>query len=415
MSFRLSCIFALSLLAFGLNRHQAVAQENDSWVPDSIKSSVTDLLKKYEFYHNSLTSNSDSDQEIAFIRLFANPKILVLSDYAGDSAIRRISIQDYSASIIENFPKGVTVKLLFSSLIVGKPHFDRNDRYILKARINQSKTGISFGKVITSTSTVIFRIAFTWTGDRTTDFEIYGIDEAPVQQNVLGIDAGPALSVLSNSDIAGDARFGLMYRPGYQFTFHYSHYFDSHWGVSAGIRYAQIGSVLTLDSIDPYGGFNPGFSDVVFSNRLWTLSVPMLLSWQHRFNKRWSAYADAGPMISLRLFETQQVSGYSESRGKALDNIISDPAWVSEMNRLWVSFCFDAGLLLQINPTVRLGAGIGINQGLTSLDHGVQYNYDNARYLGQFNPLWGSDMPTLVRSAALNIRMTFTLKNESER
>ena len=143
MNLRLSCFFALSLLAFGFNRHSANAQENENWVPDSIKSTVTELLKKYEFYHNSLSSDSDPDKEISFIRLFANPKILVLSDFAGDSAISKISIQDYSASIIENFPKGVTVRLLFSSLMIGKPHFDRNDRYILKARITQSKTGIS--------------------------------------------------------------------------------------------------------------------------------------------------------------------------------------------------------------------------------------------------------------------------------
>ena len=415
MNLRLSCFFALSLLAFGFNRHSANAQENENWVPDSIKSTVTELLKKYEFYHNSLSSDSDPDKEISFIRLFANPKILVLSDFAGDSAISKISIQDYSASIIENFPKGVTVRLLFSSLMIGKPHFDRNDRYILKARITQSKTGISSGKVLTSTRTVLFRIAFTWTGDKATDFEIYGIDEAPVQQNVFGIEAGPGLSVLTNSDIAGDDRFGLMYRPGYQASFQYSHYFNAHWGLSAGIRYGRIGSVLTLDSIDPYQGFNPGFSDVVFSNRLWQISIPMLLSWQYRFNNRWGAYADAGPMVSVRLFETQQVSGFSESRGKILDNIISDPGWISEMNRFSVNICLDAGLLLRINPTIQLGAGIGINHGLTSLDHGIHYNYEVARYLGQFNPLWGSDKATIARSAALKLRLTFTLKNESER
>ncbi len=391
------------------------AQEIEGLVPDSVKSEVTKLLKEYEFYHNSLTQESEPDIEISFLRLFANPKILVISDFMPDSVTNRVSIQDYSSAIIENFPQGVTVRLLYSSLMMGKPHYDRNDRYILRARIKLAKTGIINGKVLSSSKAVIFRIAFTWTGNQAIDYKIFGIEEAQVQRNVVGISGGPSLSTLTNSDLSGDNRFQLVYRTGYQASASFSHFFNPNWGLSAGIGYGLTSSALRLDSIDPYGGFNPGFSDVVFSNRLWHLSLPVLVSWQQRLTKRWTAYADAGPVISIRLFETQQVSGFSNSRGITMNNIISDPDWIPGLNRFAVNITADAGFLLQINPYMELGAGIRFTQGLTSVDHHYHYNYQAAKYLGQFNPLWGSDKVTAVRSAGFNIRINYTLKNASEK
>ncbi|MFH0762118.1 MAG: hypothetical protein V2A67_11510 [Bacteroidota bacterium] len=400
------------LLAFGLSAPRGNSQPEPAWDMDSIRTSVITLLQRYEFLHNRLSSNADSDMEKAFIQLFSNPRIQVVSDFNGDSVAGRISIQDYVANLMEYYPGGVRVELVTESAYLGKPRFDRNDRYIVRARIDQTKTVLKHGKEYNYRSRRIFLVAFNYTERKNSDFVIFGIEPAPVTCSRIGLEFSPSRTSFTNSVIDQDSRFDLKSDWSYRIGLTLSHFFNSHWGISVRPGFRTLSGSLTLDSFDAFGGFDPNLKNIVFSNRIWMAGCPVFLTFRMPLGIKWSSYIGAGLSPEIRIFETQLVTGENENTGLLLDNVISEPDWVEKMNRFNLGFEANAGLAYKVSRLIELTAGAAYFQGLTSLDHNVQASYEDGKYTGRFNPLWGNNAKTLYRDLSISVGFMIILSKE---
>jgi hypothetical protein len=376
---------------------------------DSLRTSVKTLLQRYEFLHNRLNSEADPDLEKAFIQLFPNPRILVVGDFTADAPVRRISIQDYVNTLIESHPQGVKTELLIESARLGRPRFDRNNRYILKARIDQVKTVWMSGNEYKYRSRVYFLVAFNHTDQQNSDFVIFGIEPAPATSNTIGLDFSPSRTTFTNSDLAKDLRFELNSDWNYRIGLAYTHFFNSQWGLTLRPNFRTLSGSLLLDQFDAFDGFDPNMRNIVFSNRIWMVSCPVLLTFRKPLGEKWSVHAGAGVSPDIRIFENQQVTAESAKAGLLLGNVISDADWVEKMNRMSLSLAVNAGFSYKVTRYVELTAGAAYYQGLTSLDHNVQARYEEGKYTGQFNPLWGADAKTSYREIAMTVGLMITL------
>lgn len=408
-----TCIhIVILLLTLGLSAPHGNSQTEPVWHMDSLRSSVITLLQRYEFLHNRLSSDADPDLEKAFIQLFSNPRIQVVGDFNGDSPAGRLSIQDYVTTLLENYPQGVRTELVTESVHLGKPRFDRNDRYIIRARIDQIKTVFKSGKEHTHRSRIIFLVAFNHAERQNSDFVIFGIEPAPATCNMIGLEISPSRTSFTNSLIRQDLRFELKSGWNYRIGLAYSHFFNSHWGIAVRPNFRTLSGSLTLDSFDAYGGFDPNLKNIVFSNRIWMAGCPVLLTFRRPLGTKWSAYTGAGLSPEIRVFETQLVTGESTNTGLLLENVISEPDWIEKMNRFNLGLVANAGLTYKVSRLMELTAGAAYYQGMTSLDHNVQASYEEGKYTGQFNPLWGNESRTLYRDLSLNVSLMIILSKE---
>ncbi len=397
------------LMALGISAPSGYSQPEPFWNMDSLRASVKTLLQRYEFLHNRLNSEADPDLEKAFIQLFPNPRILVVGDFTTDSPVRRISIQDYVNTLIESHPQGVKAELLIESVRLGKPRFDRNNRYIIKTRIDQVKTVWISGKEHRYRSRVYFLVAFNHTDQHNTDFIIFGIEPTPATSNSIGLDFSPSRATFTNSDLARDLRFELKSDWNYRIGVSYAHFFNSQWGVAFSPNFRTLSGSLQLDHFDAFEGFDPNMKNIVFSNRIWMAGCPVLLLFRTPLGAKGSVHAGVGALPEIRIFESQQVTAESTKNGLTLGNVISDADWVEKMNRMSLSLVANAGFSYKIAQYAELTTGVAYYQGMTSLDHNVQARYDAGKYTGQFNPLWGADAKTLYREFALTVGLLLTI------
>jgi hypothetical protein len=391
-----------------------MGQEAQKIIPDSLKIEAQRLLEKYEFYHNSLNDPGEYSAERNFIRLFSNPKIQVIQDFLADSATGMVSIQDYTSSVIDNYPDGVEVNLNYAGMVMGKPRFDRDDRYIVKVTIDQTKRAVFKGRVLSADHPVVFVIAFTWDGERAQDFSIHGIILPPQKSDFLGFTGSSGLSGISNPMLASDQRFRFLPSMTYGVGFQYFHQFDNHWGLSTGIFGAVLNSNLNLDSFDPVGGFSIPFKDVNFTNRFWMLDVPVKVFYRWNLSRKVSLTAGAGISGGIRVFETQEVTAYNEILGYRVKNVISDPDWYLGLNRFYLELVAGADMVYWLKDNIGLSAGISLAHGVTSMDHLVRVDADVTKYLGQSNPLWSNSSVTLPWNAAFNLGFRISI-NKSQK
>jgi hypothetical protein len=383
-----------------------------AWNQDSIRSSVISLLEKYEFIHNRLNQDADSDLEKSFIRLFSNPRIRVVSDITGDSLAGSISVQDYVYNLMEYYPEGVRVGLEMPSIHLGKPQLDRNDRYVLRARIYQTKTVLRQGQEYSHRSRIDFLVSFRRADQQNMDFTIAGIELAPVTLDLFGIEVCPSRSSFTNSLIDQDKRFDLKGDWSYRIGISFSHFFNSSWGLSIEPYVRTLTGSLTLDRFDAFGGFDPHLQNVVFSNRIWMAGCPVILEYRRSFGPKWSAYIGAGLSPEIRVFENQLVTAENTNSGSILTHVISEADWVAQMNRFNLGFTANSGCVYRVSPLIELKAGAAYFEGMTSLDHNERGNYETDKYSGQFNPLWGNSSKTSNRTLSVCLGLIFILNKE---
>jgi hypothetical protein len=408
-------VFSLFLLALiGSREYRVMGQATGIFQNDSIRTEVQRLLGKYELYHNSLNDSDESSADRNFIRLFSNPKILVLQDFIGDTATGMMSVQDYTNTLMDKFPEGVEVKFLYATMEVGRPRYDRDDRYIVRAQVNQTKSAVLKGKVLTSDHRVVFLIAFTWDGELAQDFTIHGIQLPPQKSDFLIATGAGGITGIRNSLLAADDRFSFTPSVSFSGGLEYLHQFNNHWGGLIGVHYSVLNSAFTLDEFDQVGGFPVPFADIVFSNRFWMLNIPVEGVFRFNMGNKLSFAGMAGVSAGIRIFETQLVSAYNQLLESRFDHVISDPDWYYELNRFELQVVAEADLIYWLREGLGIMAGVSFAHGITSLDHLVRADAEYSKYLGQYNPLWANSAATLPWKGSFNLGLWISINQEQK-
>jgi len=390
----------------------ASAQESPVWDKPALRDSIIAILSKYQILHNKLNNQTDPLVEREFVHLFANPKVQVVNDLEWQSQSTKISIEEYIIKVSDLFPDGLTINLDLARLTIGQPKYDRNNRYIIRIRINRSLNGISGGKVFSSNQRIIFQIAFFYNNNSPGSFAFYGMDLPPKGQNFITASVSPALSGFVNSALGSDERLGLRKGTGYTGGIFYSYYFADHWGIGSGAQFSQYSGSVSLDKFDAFGGFDPNFRDVRIDNDLWFVEVPVFLSCRTKSSNRWEFSADLGLALGIRVFESMTSSAVNTNTGATMVNIITDADWISLMNRL--NFGLQGTIAIKYRFNNRLGILIGgsMRQGLSGLDNNNHTDFVTSKYLGQYNPLWGDPGKTVNQAFTVNLGVSMRLNKE---
>ncbi|MFA5815030.1 MAG: porin family protein [Bacteroidales bacterium] len=397
---------------FSLSGQVASAQESPVWDKPALRDSIIALLSKYQILHNKLNNQTDPSVEREFIHLFPNTKVQVVNDLEGQSKTTKISIEEYIIKVSDLFPDGLTINLDLARLTIDQPKYDRNNRYIIKIRINRSLNGISGGKVFSSNQRTIFQIAFFYNNNSPGSFAFYGMDLPPKGQNFITASVSPALSGFVNSALGSDERLSLRKGTGYMGGIFYSYYFSDYWGIGSGAQFSQYSGSVSLGKFDAFGGFDPNFRDVLIDNDLWFVEVPVFLSCRTNPSKRWEFRADLGLSIGIRVFESMTSSAVNTNTGVTMVNVITDTDWISLINRF--NFGLQGTIAIKYRFNNRLGilVGGGMRQGLSGLDNNIHNDFVSSKYLGQYNPLWGAPGKTVNQAFFVNLGAAILLNKE---
>jgi hypothetical protein len=388
------------------------AQDTPDWNKANLKDSVITLLLKYQDLHNKLNIHADPIVERDFTRLFSNPKVQVISYLEGNSKLVKISIEEYIIRLAELYPDGFTAGIDPFRISIDLPRYDRNNRYIIRARVNIKYSGISKGVVFTTSQRILLQIAFLLTNNTPGNFAVYGIDLPAKGQDFMALSLNPALTGFRNSTISKDERLSLRMGNSFHAGISYSHYFGNHLGIGTGIRYSRYSGSVGLDKIDPLGSFNPNFNEVTVQNDLWFAEIPLFISWRSNPGRRWGAQADIGLSGGIRMYENMATSATNANTGITMLNVISDADWISQMNRVDIGFIGTLSATCRINNYARILIGAGYRQGLSGLDNNTRADYVYSKYQGQYNPLWGAPGKTVNQALLLNIGVLVLLNKE---
>jgi hypothetical protein len=399
VNFMTCCVAGLLFLLAG---PVVSAQEVPQWNKKALRDSVISLLSDYQILHNQLNARADAGVERDFIHLFSNPKIKVLNNLDGQTNPGSISAEDYMVKVAELFPDGLDMTLDLAGMDVGKPVYDRNNRYVIKVRTGYALNGISGGKVFSSGDRIIFQIAFYYTDSNPGSFVIYGIEPPDRRQSIVTASFSPAFTGYVNQAVGTDDRLFLSRGSGFTGGISYAYFFSDHWGIAAGAQYSRYSGSIGISQFDAIGGFNPAFRDVSIENTLWFVELPVGLSYRTNPSKRFGIRVDAGLVPGARIFEEVTSSAVNMNTGTIFVDIFSDPDWIEKMNRF--NFAFQATIAMNYRFGNRLGAllGLGMRQGLTGLDNNTRADFVSSKYQGQYNPLWGAPGQTVTRAYLLN-------------
>jgi hypothetical protein len=379
-------------LIFFLPFTTANTQELPRWDVDSIKNSVITLLHQYQSLHNQLNSDSGIEGQRAFVHLFSSPKVLVVNDFEEYPTESRISVLDYASRVVSQYPDGFSIVLNMNGLSVSRPKYDRNNRYLVQARLEKSSIGISAGRVLSIKHRIRVTVGFTLDDGRMSDFLIWGIDLPAPDENYIGFQISPGFGIWRNKELLQDSRFKLKPGPGYRAGIHYAHFFNPRWGLKTGLQVADYHGFLELDRFDPVGPFNPNMREVTFDQHLWFLELPLGLAFKSELSKRTGFILSAGGIAGLRLFESLATSAVNINSGQPLEGVISDPDWIGGLTRMNYSLYVNAGISWLVLPKLSLAAEFEFVRGISPLDRLYQPDFSSTRYLGQYNPILKSEI-----------------------
>ena len=408
---RIGSYILLLVLTLALPRVSAFTQDDPFWNMGLIKDSVVSLLRQYEFRHNQLNSLTSPEVERQFIHLFSNPRIQVIDDFKSDNLRGKISVQEYVTNLMVFYPEGVEVELAVDGTRISQPQPERNERFLIKARVEQTKKFRLQGQTHTHQSRIVFLIYFNRSSEGNSGFAIAGIELLPEQKEILGAAISSSLTSFDNSSIRKDERLAFQGCWGYKAGLSFAWFFTSRWGISISPHFRSLAGNVTLDRFDALDGYNPNLKNIVFSNRLWQAGCPVTLAFRYPLASKWTLLMQAGLSPEVRIYETQSSRAQSVNNGSWLTNVISDAGWIDNLNRFSCGLTAGTGLAYAIAPMLEIAAGIGYDQGITSLDHNLHADYEDNKYKGQFNPLWGNDKITLSRELSAFISFSYLIKN----
>ncbi len=403
------------LIMFMLSTEVALSQDIPVWNKALLKDSVTALLTKYQVLHNQINSQADSSVVWSFMHLFPNPKVQVVNDLEGPAKITKISIEEFIVKLADLFPEGLNLTLDLSRPTIDQPKYDRNNRYILRVRLNRFISGISGGKVFSSKQKIIFIIAFYYSDNAPGNFTIYGMELPPAGQGVISAVVSPANTGFNNTTLNTDARLinnrGMVVNGGLSYT-----YFSSiHWGYGAGIQLSQYSGSVSLDKFDSYAGFDPSLTNVLINNELWFAELPLYFSYRSNLSKRFELRADLGLSFGFRIFEEMGSSAVNHNTGLTMTNVISDAGWISQMKRFNMGLLGNIGVAYKLNNQIGILAGLGIRQGISGLNNNSRTDFLSTRYEGQYNPLWGAPGKTINQAFFINLGASIRINGKDEK
>jgi hypothetical protein len=390
----------------------ASGQESPVWDKPLLRDSVVALLSRYQVLHNQLKGETDPAVEREFVRLFSNVKVQVVNDIENQSQPSKISIDDFIFKVTDLFPEGLNLTLNLAALWMDQPVYDRNNRYLIRVRLNRTLNGISKGKVFSSDKKIIFQIAFFFNNNTPVDFAIYGMDLPPKGQSMISVAVSPAFTGFQNSTLRSDERYGLEMGQGYSAGISYCYYFSDHFGIGAGMQFSAYSGKVTLDYFDALGIFNPNMKDVVIDNKLWLSELPVFASFRTNPARKIVFSSDLGLFLGVRVFESMSSSSVNVNNGSPRTHVLSDSEWIGKMNR--VSMGLQASIAVKYNLNKKFGIfiGGGYRRGLSTLDSNSQPDFMATRYLGQYNPLWGAPGKTVNQAFYANMGATVLIKSE---
>jgi hypothetical protein len=401
-------------ILFLLSGSLAVSQEIPVWEKPVLKDSIIALLSKFQDLHNKLNDQTNSTAEREFIHLFSNSKVQVINDINGSSAEPKMSIEDFIVLLKDLFPNGLAINIDLNRLTMDQPRYDRNNRFIVRIRINRKLNGITRGKVFSSAQRVIFQIAFINNNGTPGNFSIYGMDLTPKGQSYITASGSPAFTGFVNPSLASDERLKPGNGVGYRGEIIYSFFFSDHWGISSGAGFSQYTGSLGLSKIDASGGFDPNLKDFLVDNSLWFVELPVLLSFRTNPAKRLELIADLGPSLGIRAFESMTSSAVNTNTGIRMINVITDTDWIGQMNRFNLGIVGTIAMKYRFKSHVGVLLGGGVRQGLSGLDHNVQAGFVSSRYQVQYNPLWGAPGKTINQAFFLHAGVAILLNRKEK-
>jgi hypothetical protein len=293
-----------------------------------------------------------------------------------------------------------------------QPSYDRNNRYVIRVRLNRTLNGISKGKVFSTDQKIIFQIAFFFNNNTPFDFAIYGMDLPPKGQNTISVTISPAMTGFQNSNLRSDERFGLESGKGYSAGISYTYYFSDHFGLGSAMQYSAYTGRLTLDHFDPLGIFNPNLKDVVIDNKLWFAELPVFASFRTNPAKKFVFSADLGLFLGVRVFESMSSTSVNANTASVRNNVLSDSEWIAKMNRFSMGLQGSISVKYNLNKRLGIFIGGGSRMGLSGLDNNIQSDFGSTKYLGQYNPLWGAPGKTTNQTFYANVGATVLIKRE---
>jgi len=395
-----------------LSGHRAWSQGSQVWDKATLKDSVVSLLLQCQFLHDHLNSQTDLEFKKEFMHLYANPNVQVVNTLEGQENTEKISIEEFVSRVENNFPDGLMLDFDLKTLTVGAPDYDRNNRYVVVIRINQSLSGISNGKAYSHQQRVIYQIAFYNVGGAPGNFVIYGMDIPDKKQWYLQASISPSLTGFSNSALKDDQRFIPGGKAGFRGQISCFYYLSDHWGVASGINFSTYSGTIKLDSLDPVGGLSPNMRDLLVKNKLQSIEIPVLFAARtHSYNKL-EIRADIGLSMGIRLFENWSSSAVNRNTGAKLDRVISDADWINSMRRINLGLQGDLSVFYHLNDRLDAFIGAGMRQGISGLDKNTSQTYDTSKYQGQYNPLWGAPGKTVNRAYYLSLGLSVLLNKE---
>ncbi|MDD4644986.1 MAG: outer membrane beta-barrel protein [Bacteroidales bacterium] len=395
-----------------LSGQRAWSQGSQVWDKATLKDSVVSLLLQCQFLHDHLNSQTDLEFQKEFMHLYANPNVQVINTLDGEENTGKISIDEFVSRVENNFPDGLMLDFDLKTLTIGVPDYDRNNRYVVMIRINQSLSGISNGKAYSCKLRVIYQIAFYNVEGAPGNFMIYGMDIPDKQQGYLQASVSPSLTGFSNSALQDDQRFASGGRAGFRGQISCFYYLTDHWGMGTGVNFSTYSGTLKLDSLDAVGGFSPNMRDVLIKNKLQSLEIPVLFAARtHSYNKL-EIRADIGLSLGIRLFESWSSSAVNRNTGAKLEHVISDSDWINSMRRVNLGLQGDLSVFYHLSDRLDAFIGAGMRQGISGLDKNTNLTFNASKYLGQYNPLWGAPGKTVNQAYYIYLGMSVLLNQD---
>lgn len=409
------CKLSVLLLAVMLGAHPGISQELPEWKMDSIRLGVKNLLNHYQLIHNQINATADPAIEREFINLFSNPKVLIVNEIDQDSPSQEISAQNYVSLLPTLFPEGLILDFNMNRILVSRPKYDFNNRYLVNVWLEQSLMGISKGKALANRHRIVVTIGFNFLDGKMSGWEIWGIALPPKSQTYLTVKLSPSLGSLVNQSVDQDERFNLEPGLGYAGGVGLMYLINSHLGGQLGIRYAHYQSSLTLDHLDPHGGFDPHLEQVNYHTRFWFVEMPIGAAYKITLARRLNALLGAGISPGVRLFESFTSSAVNSNSRSRQTGVISDSQWIDGLTRFNLGFYSELSIMWQLRQNTAFMIGVDFHHGLTSLGEVEQPDYVNSRYQGLYNPIWRSpDSNNLLRSLGITIGVAIQIESKKE-
>jgi hypothetical protein len=356
------------------------------------------LLHKYEDGYNRVGLRAEAGSVRDFIHLFYNSRVPVVNDTGENPNPGTVSAEEFVTNLSGLYPEGIRLTFDRKRMWIRDPRYDRNYRYVIDVRVWRTLSGSYRNTSIESMRKLDIQVTFSLKDNQPEGFAIYGADMLYQGAHLLDIGISPTLSGLVNGTIRDDARLQLTNGMGFSGGVDYLYDFSEHLGLGAGLHISRYEGAVKLDRFDALGNFDPGMKEVTIDNLLLYAELPVFLTSRQRISERLEVRLNAGCTAGYRLFEEMSSSAVNTGNGVTMVNVISDPGWIGNLNRMNLSLLARLSINLHLSTHFDVYLGADWVRGLTNLDNNTRTDFVSTKYQGQYNPLWGAPGRSVTQS-----------------